>query len=155
MPSDTLTIAAAAGLLLAFLSVWKSRARVEAQKSDAADRDRFLRREVMRDALPAPDVSELLRLLGRYRLRLYMVPGCQACLLQKLLLSNYMEDLDVVNCAKQPDVCNAAGIQGVPAWAFPEGFPVRQRVGILSKRDLLALLRRRASEEADFFRSPK
>ena len=148
-----LTVAAAAGILLAVMAIMRTpparrpKARAKKQMKDQWE-DR-MREMIQKDSLPAHEVTELIGLLKQYKLRLYVVPGCRACLLQKLLLTNFMEYVEVINCAKQGDVCRAANVRGVPMWVFPEGFSVRERVGSLSKKDLLLMLRRH--KQTDLF----
>ena len=150
------TVVVGAALSLAVVSVLRASRRPRRRASAAADSatparlwEQQMRRKVEADALPAHEVTELLSLLQRFKLRLYTVPGCPACLLQKLLLANFMPFVENVNCSKQQELCRGANVRGVPAWSFPEGFQVRERVGAMTKKELLYLLRQQ--RQADFF----
>ena len=143
-----LTFAVAGGLVLsvmAFLRYAPARRRRAPEPPRARAKDPMpshLREMAVKDALPAHEVTELLSLLKRYRLRLYWIPGCPACMIQKTLLANFSPFIEAINCSKQKETCVSAKVTSIPTWDFPEGASPRRYTGLLRKKDLLNMLRR-------------
>lgn len=70
---------------------------------------------------PSPTTDEFVQCLNNQGLKLYVLEGCGHCEDQKSLFNETFDQLNVIDCKYQTDICKNSAISAVPAWQFPNG----------------------------------
>ena len=70
---------------------------------------------------PNVDLTSFAQCLKEKKVTMYGAEWCKFCNRQKQLFGTAFQFVPYVECPKQPNECLAKGVNGFPAWIFPNG----------------------------------
>jgi len=73
------------------------------------------------DGVQAAPLDSFAQCLTEKNVTMYGSATCSHCLNEKKLFGDSFQYVRYVECMKQPNVCVAAGIEGVPTWVLGDG----------------------------------
>ncbi len=65
--------------------------------------------------------DDLAKCLSAQGVTMYGTEWCTYCQAQKREFGSSFKYVTYINCDVNPDACKAAGVEGYPAWAMPDG----------------------------------
>lgn len=79
------------------------------------------------------DLGSFTECLNEENVVFYGLDSCPACITQKNMFGDYLDNVEYIECTEQPEECEEAGISSVPEW-FIDG--ERQGPGVRSLEEL-------------------